>query len=637
MTEVAHDDLTHWRAMLSSLPIPAALVDGDGVLLDANRWLEATPGERLVGREVDDASPGLAVGHDGVSRWRVRRLRTDGSVRLATGEREDTGDHLVRRFFSTGDSLFVVYDQWGRIVESNSAWEQMLGYNHDEVFGLDSWTLLPPDDQETRATVEQDLRDHGRAEPTFWMRTKRGEYRLVRWALHFDGTVGRCFGIGRDITEEARLRNELEHRAYHDMLTGLPNRAALLGHLQDSLDRGAAPVVLFCDLDHFKVVNDSLGHGSGDALLSAIAERIANLDAVTAALFGRLGGDEFVVVFDDANVDTGIAAADAIIDALRVPFVVDGRWLHVGVSIGIAATADDPTADELLTHADTAAYEAKKDRNRWVVFDSTLREAVARRFNVEAGIRTALDENRFEVRYQPIVRLPSTDVIGAEALVRWRRADGSLASPGEFIDVAEETGLLHRIGEGVTRDALAFAAEMAAAHGNFVISLNFTAREIARGHFANSLIDAVAEAGVNPANVLVEITESVVLRTDSSVVDVLAQLRASGIRIALDDFGTGFSSLSHLRELPIDVVKVDRSFVSDVVTDPVTAAMTRSLIELCLALERDVIIEGIETTTQALEIHKMGGVLAQGYRFHRPMPAQDLASLLSPIGRAQAA
>ncbi len=539
-------------------------------------------------------------------------------------------DGLRARFFTIGESLLTVTDPAGEIIECNPAWERVLGYHPGELGGLNIWSLVPPADQQQRPRVDEQLRTVGTSSPTLHMRSRHNSTHLVRWTLQFDPQAQLCFWVGRDVTEDERLRIELEQRANHDILTGLPNRGALLERLNMRLAAGRRPAVLFCDLDHFKVVNDSLGHQVGDALLTEIAKRIGPVATADGSFFGRLGGDEFVVMIDDATTDRAVTASGAIIDALREPFVVADRWLHVGVSIGITVPLPNGTASatELLSQADTAAYEAKKDRNTWVVFDDELRAAAARRFNVEAGLRKALDENRFEVLFQPIVALPESKMVGAEALVRWRQDDGSLLAPDAFLDVAEETGLLHPIGTMVIENALSVAAQMATMASDFMMSINCTANELTRRGFAEDLAALIRSAGVPPSNILVEITESAVLRTDASVIAILEELRSIGVKIGLDDFGTGFSSLAHLRELPIDLVKIDRSFVGDVVSDPITEAMTGSLIGLCRALDRDVIVEGIETTTQALTIHRMGGSMAQGWRFHKPMPAGQLVAQL---------
>lgn len=627
-----------WAAVVGALPVPAALVDEAGSVLAGNRWLGVERGATLL-RQTADVAPGLAFGADGTTRWRVRPLdNTDGSeaaVLLATAERLHASDHLLRRFFSSGESLFVVYDQAGRVVESNKAWENLLGYSADEVFGLDSWTLLPPDDLTTRARVEAELRDHGRAEPVFQMRRADGSFRLVKWALHFDTTVGRCFGIGRDITDEDRIAQELQRRATTDELTGLANRATFVEALSEALADGALPSVMFMDLDNFKVINDSLGHHAGDILLAALGRRLDNLAVSEDSLVGRLGGDEFVVMLRDSTVERAMDAATETIEAMEEPFLLHGRSVQMHLSIGISHAMPGADADALLGEADTAAYEAKeRGRAQFVVFDSQLRDTVNRRFNVEASLRTALDEDRIDVVFQPIVQLPGRGIVGAEALVRLRGHDGEVIAPGKFLDVAFAAGLMPRIGRRVLDLALQAGRDLIAADRRITLSVNLSASELGQPDIVEHLASALDRSGFPAEDLLIEITESVVLATDATI-PVLHQLRGLGLRIALDDFGTGFSSLAHLRQLPIDVVKIDRSFVADLERDPVTRALTASLVDLCTTLQKDVVVEGIETADQASAVEQLGAHHAQGFLFHRPMPFAELRGLVTFDDRVQ--
>lgn len=675
-------EIETWSKLVDILPIPAALVDGDGRVIHGNRWIDADLGDPLVTSADDEVAPGLRFGVDDRSRWRVRPLTTTGSgrsaegmeppfrhgagpdddmvcragekcVMLATGEREDSGDHLLRRFFATGDTLFVVYDQWGRIIESNPAWENLLGYSHDEVFGLDSWSLLPPDDGFTQARLEAELREHGRCDSILPMRAADGSYRDVQWALHFDATVGRCFGLGRDVTEEKRLKAELHRRANTDPLTGLANRTQLLDVLNGWLAHDASPAVLFCDLDRFKVVNDSLGHQAGDDLLAELGHRLEAMARAPDAFVARLGGDEFVAVLGQADLTRAVRAAEEMLRIMQEPFVVAGRPVHVTMSIGIAVAGEHPgrpsnrpwdgndgfgsgrwgatpalDANTLLGQADTAAYKAKQlGRNRLKIFDAELRATVNRRFNVEEGLRRALDDDRIEVHYQPIVQLPGTGIIGMEALVRWRDDDGRLIGPGDFLDVADEAALLGVIGRRVMERAMATAADFARRGRSLWVSVNVSASELSDGDFGDRLLGIIADADLDPGLVVLEITESAVLHTDAAL-PTLSRLRQAGLRVGLDDFGTGFSSLAHLRELPIDVVKIDRTFVRDLIHGNVTRALTASLVDLCRALGLLVILEGVETTEQASAVEQVGGSLAQGFLFYRPMPRSDLESIL---------
>ncbi len=634
-SEVSGQDssISSWIHMLHALPVPAAIVDSAGVTLAANRWIDTWQGEQLLRPASEETAPGLALGVDSESRWRVRPLDDDAQYLLATAEREDAGDHLLRQFFSSGDALFVVYDQAGRIIESNAAWDSLLGYSAEETFGLDSWSLLPPDEAAVQEQVETELRTYSRSEPRFHMRNADGDYRLIQWALHFDAAVGRCFGIGRDITEEGREAAELHRRAYTDELTGLSNRAHLLLTLDGYLETADMPAVLFCDLDHFKLVNDSLGHSAGDALLAALGRRLESLQIGPESLVSRLGGDEFVVLLRNADREYAAQIAREMLDMMSSPFIIAGRSLHVGMSIGIALAKENPesrSSQVLLSEADTAVYEAKANgRSSVVVFDDELRSANERRLNVEDGLRHALQNDGLEVHYQPIVDVESKAIVGVEALVRWRRCDGELIGPGGFIDVAEDAGLLPAIGLYVMEHAMRLGSEFSANGVDMLISVNVSAQEVSNNRLVDDVQSLLRRTGMRPSNLLLEITESAVLNTDVAL-PLLHELRGLGVSIGLDDFGTGFSSLAHLRTLPIDVVKVDRSFVADLVTDEVTRAVTASLISLCDALGLFTILEGVETEAQSCAVEDMRGGMAQGYLYYRPMPASVLRSIILP-------
>ena len=633
-------EVAQWSQLLAVLPIPAALITKAGTVLTANRWIDEPPGTPLVSLEDELDTRGLLPGANNASRWLVRPISSTSNVMLATSERDDVGDHLLRRFFSAGDWLYVVYDQWGRIIEANAAWERLLGYSFDEVYGIDSWSLLPRSDTQTRAAVERSLRTSGQAQPVFKLRTANGGYRTIQWALHFDPSVGRCFGLGRDITDEQDLYAELERRALTDELTGLANRFAMLDCLESVLTSGDRPAILFCDLNRFKIVNDSLGHLSGDALLTQLGERLEHAALDEDALVARIGGDEFVILLGNGSYERAIATANDVLSSLRKPFVLDGRPVHVSMGIGIAVAEPgrDGTAGALLAQADTAAYEAKKKGgNDWVVFDSLMQARVDRRFNVESEIRDALENERFEVLVQPFVEVQTGAIIGGECLVRMRQRDGSLASPGHFLDVAEDAGLLPAIGSLVLTDALGYAAKLNQIDPTVIVSINVSGVELNSPNFTEHILALARESGVYPETLLIEITEQAIVHLDYAV-PTLDALRATGMRVALDDFGTGFSSLAHLRELPIDVVKVDRSFVQSLDEDRVTREVTASLLSLAKALGLGVVLEGVETRGQLDAVAAIGGTLAQGYLMYRPMPFPDFVALVSGrSGRTEAA
>lgn len=670
--------MDHWSELLHNLPIPAALLDENGVILTGNRWLDASDGQMLITPTVDSPmavamaaalhhppapesengallTPGLHHGVDGSSRWRVRELgqHAGQNVFVATRATDESGNHVLRRFFSAGPWLFVAYDQWGRIIEYNSAWTKLLGYSPEELFGMDSWTLLADDSTDLRPKVEADLRNVGRSEPSFKMLKKDGGELEVQWTLYYDTELGRSFGLGRDVTLERQLAEQLERQATTDELTGLPNRARLLQQLEQWLGDGYRPTVFFCDLDHFKIVNDSLGHQAGDELLAELGRRLSTLVEEDKTMVGRMGGDEFVAIVKSTTVAEAEALGHRIIELTGEMFIVAGQPAHIGVSIGISLgartkTGGSPDGDgrqpqappacqavSVLDEADTAAYRAKQaGRNRISVFDAEMRATADRRLTVEVGLRQALEDDRIEAFYQPIVNVANRSIMGVESLIRWRQEDGRLVPPSGFLDVAQEAGLLPDLGLRMLEKATTLGGQTADAGKPLTISVNLSAVELSYRGLGERVRLALETSGLEPEHLLLEITETAVLRTEATL-PVLWDLQSTGVRIGLDDFGTGFSSLAHLRELPIDVVKIDRSFVNSIVDDEVTRQLTASLVGLCDALALEVILEGVETLEQAQAIEQLGGKLAQGYLFHQPMSEAELLALLqisSPTG-----
>jgi len=615
-----------WSEVVGAMSTPAALVDGGGRILHASRWVDLGPGDQLV--VLGDEPAGLASGATGDTKWRIRSVRDGEAIYLATIERFGTDHHMMRRYFSSTEKLYVVYDQAGEIIEWNSAWKRVLGYSDDEMFGLDAWSLLPPEDHEMRAVIEGELRKRGRSQPSWRMRAADGSYRVVQWTLLFDPAGGRCFGIGTDVSdEESAPKDELHRRAYTDDLTGLASRSRTVAELDRHLRGDGTPAVLFCDLDQFKVVNDSLGHAVGDRLLASLGERLSDSLDSRDVMVGRLGGDEFAVVIADGGLPAAEAAADSAFEAISKEFAVVGRSVKIGMSIGICvAEADVPQSAEMMfERADMAVYQAKENgRNRTVVYGPELQLRVDRRFELEAALRGGLENQEFEPWFQPVMSILSGEIVGVEALLRWRRSDGEVLEPSSFLDVAIETGLITPIGRQMIDQALfEFGNIGGAMTAEIWLTLNVSAREMMYEGFTQWFVDRVGYAGLRPSQIVIEITESVAIE-EHALSDELTILRALGFRIALDDFGTGHSSLAHLRTLPIDTVKIDRSFVADLVDDPTTRALTRSVVDLCAALGLTVIFEGVETWAESHAVVSAGGEFAQGFLHSKPMPVADL-------------
>jgi diguanylate cyclase (GGDEF)-like protein/PAS domain S-box-containing protein len=458
--------------------------------------------------------------------------------------------------------------------------------------------------------------------------------------LRHDPTVAGLVLTVRDVTERRRLENDLSRLAFHDGLTGLANRVMFRNRLEHAYAAAARDqatlAVLFVDLDDFKEVNDTLGHAVGDQLLVSVGNRIADLvgDRGTAA---RMGGDEFAVLLEPGD-DPGVAETIAVqvIAALAVPVEVsDGiggtHVVSAASSIGIATNRDADNATELLRHADLALYQAKGNaKGTWQRYQPELHTAMVRRLEIRAALQEAIDHEQFVPMFQPIVDLRTGLVRGVEALVRWQHPVRGLLSPYHFIEVAEESGAIVAIGASVLRQALAqFAAWKKADPDSTLryVSVNVSARQFRTPGFVDQVRDALAEAGAAPGSLLLEITESLVLHDAEQVRDDLRVLRAMGIRIAIDDFGTGYSSLSYLRQMPVDVLKLDKSFIDDIVTSEQQYTMVDTIVTLARNLDLAVVAEGVEDAGQRAALTAMNCPYGQGYLFAKPLWPAGIAEM----------
>jgi diguanylate cyclase (GGDEF)-like protein len=462
----------------------------------------------------------------------------------------------------------------------------------------------------------------------------------------FDADDRAYFGlVAERITvalENARRAAELARMAFHDSLTGLPNRTLLLDRLEHALLRGnrhQRPVaVLFVDLDNFKLVNDSLGHDAGDILLQRVSERLQSAMRAGDTL-ARFGGDEFIVLLEEpADALEALAVADRLAGVLRPPIDVEGRSMVVEVSIGVAmsGSSHDRPAD-LLRDADLALYRAKTGgKARSALFEPGLATAAVQRMDLENDLRRALEREEFCLHYQPIVDLVAGGLVGWEALVRWQHPDRGLVPPDDFIHIAEETGLIVPLGQWVLEEACRQAGiwQDQTDGRELSMSVNLSGRQFQQPSLVNDVQRALAEAGLEPRALKLEITESVVMQDVDLASATLDALAALGVRVAIDDFGTGYSSLAYLKRFPIETLKIDRSFVSGIVDDPQDAAIVRSVIALADALNLTVTAEGIETSAQRMRLVELGCDLGQGYLFGRPLPA-DLTNALLTSSRAE--
>jgi diguanylate cyclase (GGDEF)-like protein/PAS domain S-box-containing protein len=562
----------------------------------------------------------------------VRDMRE--SIRIAA-----TLEEVEIRFRQVFDHCpigLVVATPDGRCVNVNPAMRAMLGYTLEEMLAFNFTDITHPDDLDSSvgkfsALTRGDSGDY-RVEKRY--RKHDGSYLWARVTVRSvndaEGRVLYIIAHVEDITERKQFEERLAYEATHDALTGLPLRTLLLDHLELALAgarrHGTNVAVLFIDLDRFKKVNDSMGHAAGDELLAEVAGRLrtAVRDIDTP---GRFGGDEFVVVCPDLNdVRDVVAIAERIRELLETPAVIRGVPVFVGASIGIAVADTSIDADvdaaTLLGQADTAAYRAKdRGRNRYEIFDEELRATVAKRLDTEMGLRHALEHRELCLVYQPIVEIERNEVVGFEALVRWRR-DGELVGPAEFLDVAEETGLIVPLGQQVLEMACRQLAEWERALpvGRVPrLSVNLSARQLTQPELAQDVRNILDATGVKPEHLCLEITETVLMQDTPQVIATINELRDLGVRLAIDDFGTGYSSLSYLRRLPVSAVKIDRSFILELGADHEGSTIVASVISLAHALGMEIIAEGVETIEHVASLLTLGCDHAQGYYFSRPV------------------
>ncbi|WP_432258084.1 EAL domain-containing protein [Cupriavidus sp. TMH.W2] len=456
--------------------------------------------------------------------------------------------------------------------------------------------------------------------------------------LHLMAQIGNQLGR---VVERKRAEDQLIHDAFHDPLTGLANRALFQDRLAQAVVRSHRHTekvfaVLFIDLDRFKLVNDSLGHHAGDALIIEVAKRLGGglRDEDTLA---RMGGDEFTILLDDiADANDAVRVADHLMQLVAEPFGIAGEELYVSASIGIAvSTSDYGSAEEILRQADLAMYRAKTlGKGRYEIFDHTMHVQAVNRLALETGLRRALQNQEFVVHYQPIVCLNGGDIVGVEALVRWRKSETELVYPGEFIQVAEDTGLILFLGLWVLREA---CTTMARWHRDFprvpplTVSVNLSARQFAQHDLVQQVDRIIADTGIRPDTVRLEITESVTMLDSERTVEVLGQLRQLGVRISIDDFGTGYSSLSYLHRFPLDVLKIDRSFVARLGRDNEGAQIVQTIMSLARNLGIEVVAEGTETSGHVNHLRSLGCDFGQGYYFSRPLESNQISALLENV------
>ena len=438
----------------------------------------------------------------------------------------------------------------------------------------------------------------------------------------------------RDVSERRRLEAEIEYRAFHDVITGLPNRQLFLDRLDGALRRqqrhGGLFAVVIVDIDDFKSVNDNLGHAAGDALLIEVARRLTEVLRATDTA-ARLGGDEFALLLEGFDAEAqATMVVDRVLDALRRPFQVEGRQLAVSASLGLAITADAVHPDELIRNADVAMYSAKRaGKNRCTVFESSMSAGGAHHLQAREEFEEAIRARQFELRYQPIIVLDSGQVSGFEALVRWNHPSRGLLLPGEFIPLAEETGLVVDLGQWIIREACEQLSRWQARSDHPInLSVNLSAVQLRNVDIVDDVALAITAAGIAAEQLTLEVTETALLGDTAAVAAVLRDLKNLGVRLAIDDFGTGYSSFAHLQVLPVDVIKVDRAFVSVIQDGPEQAALAKAMVNIAQTLGLDTVAEGVENPEQSGLLRSWGCASAQGWLWHPAVSAEDAGTLL---------
>jgi len=571
-----------------------------------------------------------------------RRLQADESRRVEAMLR--TERDRAQRYLDVAGTMIVVLDTRGHVLLINRKGCSVLDRPEDELLDADWFQIAVPDHERDALRTGFDHLMQGRAPLVEHLEssvvTQGGEPRTIAWhhtALHdADGAVTGTLSSGEDVTERRQAERQVTYLAYHDPLTGLANRTLLEEHLKLALARsrrtGAGVALLQIDLDDFKLVNDSLGHAAGDELICRLAARLQESTRATD-LLARPGGDGFLALLADLHEDASGAAervASQIVSCLAEPFMVAGAEFQVSASIGIALSPRDGSdAEALLANADCAMYQAKEvARGGWAVYVQAGRDPLER-LSMAARLRRALVAEEFQLHYQPIFATAG-GLVGVEALLRWHDPErGELVPPSEFIPVAEETGLIESIGDWVIGAVCAQQVAWAERGLTPQISVNVSPRQLRRVDFINRICEHLRTTGADPARLTVELTESAMLQEHADAEPILRELHDLGVQLALDDFGAGYSSLSRLREMPMETLKIDRAFLREVPESHEASAIVTAILRLARALGRTAVAEGVETEAQRRFLEEQQCPLVQGFLLARPMPAADVEARMT--------
>jgi diguanylate cyclase (GGDEF)-like protein/PAS domain S-box-containing protein len=613
-----------------SLPIVALMV-GTIALLDDRLQLASGQSPLLIGVLV--VATLLVVAGQAFSTREVVSLHRE----VATRRFDERLTELVRR----SSDMIAICDAAGIIRYASPSSEQLLGVAPGELAGKPLDDVLGPEAPHVREVFDQVIRAaHSEQTANFSIPQGGDEKRSYKMVIanlcHVESIRGVTLNI-RDISDATRLHDQLRTLAFHDSLTLLANRSLFSDRVHQAIRHvadGMTPAVLFIDLDNFKTVNDSLGHSAGDQLLRGFAHRLVQSTRAGDTV-ARLGGDEFAVLIDHApNIEAAMAVARQVLDACRQPFEIEGHPLRIGCSVGVALADRVSNVERLLRNADAAMYAAKSHgKGHAEVFQPEMLRAARRRMRIENELTTAVEKQQFEAHYQPIVDLNSRHLVGVEALMRWRHPSRGLVMPGDFIPLAEETGQIVAMTQWILNRACADLARLQRdiAHGEGIrVSVNVSSRYLNHGNIVEDVRNSLAANRLAPSCLILEVTESLLLENSTKLERTFQELKGLGVRLALDDFGTGYSSLAYLHRFPIDIIKIDRSFVERLAGEREGAggvdavALARAILSLADALDLDTVAEGIEHDTQRETLLALGCKTGQGYLFGKAMPVGEV-------------
>jgi diguanylate cyclase (GGDEF)-like protein/PAS domain S-box-containing protein len=572
-------------------------------------------------------------------------------------------DQLFQLITENAADMIAVVDGAGQRIYNSPAYQHVLGYSAEELKTTSSIEQIHPDDRQRVLEAAHKARSTGQGQRLeYRIRHKDGSWRILESTASAvrdaKGKTEKLVIVNRDISERKRVEEMLAHSAFHDGLTNLPNRALFLDRLQRALVLSKRHTdykfaVLFIDVDEFKVFNDSLGHKVGDEVLIQIGLRLTSslreVDTISRPHVGqaqkddtlaRLGGDEYTILLEDIrNPSDAIRVAERLQSKLAVPFTVQGYEIVVNASVGIAlSTAACAHAEDLLRDANIAMFRAKRaGKARCEVFDTAMHEGAVRRLELETELRKGLELGEFRTHYQPIISLKTGRITGFEALTRWQHGDRLLA-PAEFITVADETGLIIPMNRILLREAceqLCLWHRQFPAEQPLSMSVNITSKEFAHPNLTNGISETLKQTGLDPAHLQLEITETIAMGDPEKAASVFSELKSLGVRLSVDDFGTGYSSLSRLQRFPVDSLKIDRAFISQMDSDAESHKIVQVIIMLAQTLGLVTVAEGTETEDQVNQLKALDCGFAQGYYFSKPAGHEVISDLLLKVnGRA---